>query len=261
MNKHYKLSAIVLSLAVSIGIASAAFAQQDFQGTITLGPNMVGQFSTQDLNLGDTVTLTLVNPTNEPLTFQTTDRLGTNMSWAVPANSQRVVSFEYTRPFGADVEYMVQDQHNLTISRGILFNVGDGVAVGENVFHRTITLRPGMGQVTFDNVNVGDTLMLTLINPTDTPLAFETTERLGTEQRVVIPPNSQRTIAYEYTQWFNNDVRYMVMEQPTGTVISQGVLVPAQQQAVRQQPPYVSPLPVHVAPAPPPARQTIRGYW
>ncbi len=105
MNRR-SIFAGILSLALAASVVPNALAEI-FQKTITLGPG-AGVFTMEDLGIGDTVTLTLVNPTNQPLVFETTENIGNNKSWTVAPNSQVVVDYTYTKPFDDDVEFVVK---------------------------------------------------------------------------------------------------------------------------------------------------------
>lgn len=237
----------LLTLAMTVTLTTGAMAQEQFQGTVTLGPNMVGEFVIEDLGVGDEVILTLVNPTNQPLTFSTTEQLGEEASWTVPANSQRTVSFTYNRPFDDDVEFLVMDPGGTRISQGVLFNIDEegvidddligedegspfGTELGEDVIRETVTLRSGSGAIRHEDLGAGDTLMLTLVNPTGQDMRFETTNRIGDEQAYIIPANSRRSVAVEYNTLLSDQLEYVAM--PTGTVAGQPVQVETEQ-AVR----------------------------
>jgi hypothetical protein len=124
------------------------------------------------------------------------------------------------------------------------------------VLERSIELGPGASSFRLENVGLGDQVILTLVNPTNTPLTFQTTERLGPEMAWVIPPNSSRTITYTHNQPFQRDVGFMVMG-PTGVVVSQGVLIPSGT-AVAPVSEIAPGTPVYV---PVQTGVPVRGYW
>lgn len=354
--KYMKLAAGLLTLAVSVGIGTNAFADV-VQKTITMNQS-ANAVSFQDVEVGDTLQMTLINPTNDTLVFQTNQRLGNDLSWTVPPNSSRTIVYTYTQPFDQNVQFMVvnpsggsggniiaqglmlpgqvvsttwstisspfrSDTDVTTVStstmatqteadRGyfgnMFYNLGNGTAnvvkapfafvadVGEGVvdtaalagrglsqiagapfgnplekgpdklkvvqadsnslvtvtetgigndvqvsmvqqpqppavavvtqgtsavtqdvsapsiFRHTMTLAPNTpgGELEFSGLDTGDEVILTLINPTNQPLRFETTERLGGEASWIIPANSQRVISFTYDQPFQNDVEYIV---------------------------------------------------
>lgn len=108
------------------------------------------------------------------------------------------------------------------------------------IFHRTITLGPGAGQFTIEDLGVGDTMVLTLVNPTNQPLMFSTTQQIGGQQEWVIPPNSQQTVEFNYTVPFDDDVEFVVQEVGTptapGRVVAQGTLIPVERPAAYERP-------------------------
>ena len=118
-------------------------------------------------------------------------------------------------------------------------------------FERTIIMGPGAGNFQIGNLGMNDTLVLTLVNPTDVPLTFQTTQQLGPEKSWTIAPRSQSTISYNYEQAFSNDVSFLVT-QPSGAVVAQGVLIPAGQGVYQVVP---------VSETAPPSRVYVRGYW
>lgn len=117
MKKQTVISGL-LSL-VLLGTLTPAAMAEIFQRTITLAPGG-GNFAIGDLGIGDEVVLTLVNPTNKPLTFETTENIGNEKSWLVPANNKVTVNFKYTKPFDDDVEFVVKDlsSTNAEVARG-----------------------------------------------------------------------------------------------------------------------------------------------
>lgn len=119
-----------LGLALSLGLASNAFAE-DVSATIRLDQaGQMGQAALPGVNIGDEVTLTLINPTNQPLQFHTDEAIGPEESWLVPANSQRVITFTYTQPFSDDMEYHVVDPMGNTVSQGLLLDLRE---TGEDI--------------------------------------------------------------------------------------------------------------------------------
>ncbi|HEY9745353.1 MAG TPA: hypothetical protein V6C99_03960 [Oculatellaceae cyanobacterium] len=135
---------------------------------------------------------------------------------------------------------------------------------GWNVRHKTLTLHPGQGQFSIDNLGPWNTLVLNLINPTDEPLVFETTQRLGKEQSWVIPAHSERTVSYTYTNFFSDEVKFLVYQEP-GYAMAHGGCCPTQRTAEAApviQPQQPAPQTTFVVPVEPPkSRSTIRGFW
>lgn len=86
--------------------------------SLTLTPGS-GQFSGDHLHFGRQVVITLYNPNAYAMRFDTSQRLGKDYSWVVPANSQRTVSFKYWNPFSDEVKFLTyQDPASLVISNG-----------------------------------------------------------------------------------------------------------------------------------------------
>ncbi len=128
-------------------------------------------------------------------------------------------------------------------------------AAWAEIFQRTVILSPGAGNVTIEDLGVGDTLALTLVNPTNQPLMFETTQPLGAvgqETSWTVPPNSSITVDLTYTRPFDDDVEFVVRgTQPGAPVIARGVMIPAGQ-GVQERPAAFQPV----------AQPTmIRGFW
>lgn len=91
---------------------------------------------------------------------------------------------------------------------------------------KTIMLDQGTGQIVAENLSYGDTLNLTLKNPTSMPLVFETKYPiLGTNRSWVVPANAEKTVSFEYRQPFQDDLTYTVKEQRSGRMISSGTIV------------------------------------
>lgn len=129
---------------------------------------------------------------------------------------------------------------------------------GWGVRQKTLVLEPGQGQFSIDNLGVGNQLVMTLINPTDTPLVFETTQRLGQEKSWTIPAHSQRCVSMRYTHPFSDEVKFLVSQEP-GYAMAHGGCCPPERAA---EAPSVQPTTTFVVPvAPPPSRSTIRGFW
>lgn len=131
---------------------------------------------------------------------------------------------------------------------------------GWNVRQKTLVLEPGQGQFSIDNLGPWNKLELTLINPTDTPLVFETTQRLGKEQSFTVPAHSQRVVSYRYTNPFSDEVKFLVSQEP-GYAMAHGGCCPPERAAevpIIQAPTTTFVVPV--APAPK-TRSTIRGFW
>lgn len=91
---------------------------------------------------------------------------------------------------------------------------------------KTIMLDQGTGQIVAENLSYGDTLNLTLKNPTSMPLVFETKYPiLGSSRSWVVPPNAEKTVSFEYRQPFQDDLTYTVKEQQSGRMVSSGTIV------------------------------------
>lgn len=116
----------LLTLTLMGGMVPSAMAEI-FERTLILGPG-AGQFAIEDLGVGDSMVLNLVNPTNQPLVFETTENLGNQKTWTVPANSSIVVDFTYTRPFDDDIEFVVKPTAPgaAAIATGVLIPRGVG---------------------------------------------------------------------------------------------------------------------------------------
>jgi hypothetical protein len=98
--------------------------------SLTLEPGS-GQFSGDKLGFGSQVVITLYNPNPYAMRFDTTQRLGKEYSWVVPANSQRTVAFRYWNPFSDEVKFLsYQDPSSLVIAQGRVSQPVTEAAVG-----------------------------------------------------------------------------------------------------------------------------------
>jgi hypothetical protein len=111
---------------------------------------------------------------------------------------------------------------------------------GWNVRQKTLVLEPGQGQFSIDNLGAWNRVVLTLINPTDTPLVFETTQRVGKEQSWTIPAHSQQVVSYRYNNPFSDEVKFLVSQEP-GYAMAHGGCCPPERAA---EVPVIQPAPV-----------------
>lgn len=109
----------LFAVAVIAGVSPAALAD-DYHRTLVLNEG-AGEFTIEGVNPTDRVVLELVNPNNVPVTFRTTQNLGNQKEWLIPANSRQVVSFVYTQPFSDDVNFVVENPGGVAISQGTLW--------------------------------------------------------------------------------------------------------------------------------------------
>jgi hypothetical protein len=143
---------------------------------------------------------------------------------------------------------------SLTLAAGIT------ASAWAEIFQKTIIMSPGAGDLVIEDLGVGDTLVLTLVNPSSQPLIFETTQRIGDEARWSVPPNSQITVQFPYTRPFDDDVEFVVRgTEPGAPVVTRGMLIPSQAGEVPVAQP-VTPRPA-VMPGEMPAAMPVRGYW
>lgn len=144
-------------------------------------------------------------------------------------------------------------KHRHIIVKGLLgFALVAGLstaAIAATTCERTIMMGPGAREFTIRDLGVNDSVMLTLVNPTNCPLVFETSEALGPQNRWTVPPNSRQSVTFQYTHPYTSDVVFTI-RQPDGTTLAQGILIPA----TEMQP--ASYVPVRVTPP-----QPVRGYW
>ena len=143
---------------------------------------------------------------------------------------------------------------------------------------KTLVMEPGRGQFTLDKVGMGDTVQLTLVNTSNLPMRFETTQRLGREHEWVVPAHSSKIVSYRFNNPLNDEVKFMVSADPTAALALQAQQMTAPvatnytTTTTRTSETFVQPAPV-VAPAPfEPApvatertvtesRATVRGFW
>jgi hypothetical protein len=140
--------------------------------------------------------------------------------------------------------------------------VSQGTVSGWGVRQKTIVMEPGQGQVSIDNLGLWNKLYLTLINPTDEPLVFETTQRIGKEKSWTVAPHSQRCVSMRYTHPFSDEVKFRISQEPGYAMAHGGCCPQRTAEAVQPAPVQPAPTTTFVVPvAPPPSRSTIRGFW
>lgn len=143
---------------------------------------------------------------------------------------------------------------------------------------KSLTMTPGAGQFSADHLHVGRQVVITLYNPNDYAMRFDTSQRLGKDYSWVVPANSQRTVSFRYWNPVSDEVKFLQYQDPSSLVISQGeVKQPASEAAligppapavseatpIYPQPPSYMPA-QPIGPQPAPANQgksAVRGYW
>lgn len=146
MMKRQTWFAGLLSVVLFVALTAPAAWAEIFHRTITLGPG-AGNFAIGDLGVGDSVVLTLVNPTNRPLVFETTENIGNNKSWTVPANGRVTVDYTYTKPFDDDVEFVVKEvggPDSPVVARGTFIPAGMGAQDQPAAFQQQPQVQNGM---------------------------------------------------------------------------------------------------------------------
>lgn len=139
---------------------------------------------------------------------------------------------------------------------------------------KTLVMEPGRGQFSLDNVGMGDVVQLTLVNTSNLPMRFETTQRLGREHEWIVPARSTKIVSYRFNNPVNDEVKFMVSADPTAALALQ-----AQQMApvassvtttTQTSETFVQPAPVVTPYQPAPvatgrtvteSRATVRGFW
>jgi hypothetical protein len=182
-----------------------------------------------------------------------------------------------TSPSSYSSKTMTNSQQFTTapIGRNLSGNVVTNVATTENprlwgnVESKTLTLEPGRGQISLDNVGINDAVQLTLINPTNTPMHFETTKRLGQEVSLVVPPNSQSVVSFRFNKPLSDEVEFLVYQDPSAAIAQAEANIAAAQMpaqtatTVEQQTTQTSSTIEPAQPQQPPVQQqsTVRGFW
>lgn len=116
---------------------------------------------------------------------------------------------------GADANVQVQPYSGNITATG---DYDNGWLFWNEVEAAEITLEPGRGQISMDDLGIGDNVVLTLVNPTDLPLRFETTQRLGSEKVWIVPAKSTKVVNYVHTNPVNDEVKYFVTVDPSAAV-------------------------------------------
>ncbi len=149
------------------------------------------------------------------------------------------------------------------------YYVGQSGRLWGDSVHRTITLEPGRFVFSNDNLGINDRVVLTLVNPTDQPLRFETVKRLGAEQAITVPPRSTRVISFLYNRPVSDEVEYIVMVDPSAaTVALEAPPVDAIPTPTAEAvPPHTTTTVTVITPEPQvievpvERRSAVRGYW
>jgi len=106
-----------------------------------------------------------------------------------------------------------------------------GIGFGKTI-SKTVTIEPGNHQLSLDGLKNMDKINLTLVNPSATPLQFETTQRWGKQVVAVIPAHSQQVITFTKARPLTHEIRYLVMQQPSNAISSNEDYVTQQAAAV-----------------------------
>lgn len=92
-----------------------------------------------------------------------------------------------------------------------------GIGFGKNI-SKTVTIEPGNHQISLDGLGWRDRVNLTLVNPSSTPLQFETTQRWGKQVVAVVAPHSQQVVSFKQSRPITHEVRYAVMQLPSNAI-------------------------------------------
>lgn len=136
-----------------------------------------------------------------------------------------------------------------------------------DTINKSITLEPGEGQFTSDSLNYVDTVMLTLVNPTNVPMRFETTQRWGKELKTVVPANSQQVVSFPFRRPFSDEVKYTVFEEPQSSLnrisynLTQGTAQATEPTITEVQTVTETTVPTMPEVQPTQGRSAVRGYW
>jgi hypothetical protein len=140
-------------------------------------------------------------------TFFSLGCLAASQAQVINPDSQQTTSMSMTAPTAAaPLEGQAQ-----TVSydkKFLWMNFGKHIA-------KAIAIEPGAGQISLDGLAPRNTVDLTLINPSATPLQFETTEHRSKQVVAVVPPHSQQVFTFSGAR---GDVKFFVMQQPQNAV-------------------------------------------
>lgn len=163
-------------------------------------------------------------------------------------------------------------------------NYDNGWFFWNEVHTHEVTLEPGRGRFSIDDLGIGDNMVITLVNPSDLPMRFETVQRLGQEKRWVVPPKSTMNVNYIHTNPVNDEVKFFVtaepsaaaaaMNQPDPTlqaldeirnnqqqIISQNQAILSEQQRMAQQGSQENQVIQAQQPTVIESRSAVRGFW
>ncbi len=119
--KHRSIFSGLLCLIITACLISVAQAKT-LEKTIMLNKS-AGSFKVENVQPGDHVILHLMNPSDQNLTFKTSEKIGQMDSWVVGRHQQRTLSFKYVKPFNQDVGFVILGpQMKQPIAQGTLFH-------------------------------------------------------------------------------------------------------------------------------------------
>lgn len=162
--------------------------------------------------------------------------------------------YEYDNDIDVDTRYG-------DLEGDVEYEVMDGRLWGD-AHVQDITLQPedSRGQFSIDDLGINDRVVINLTNPTDQPIRFQTTQRLGEEIMVVVPPNSTRTVSFIHNKPLSDEVMFMTFTEP-GATVAVTDYPPVQAYPITET--VVETEPVYVQPAEPvvETEEAVRGYW
>jgi hypothetical protein len=119
--------------------------------------------------------------------------------------------------------------------KNVTYGNDKGAMFWNKEVEKTITMEPGFNTYSLDRIHWGDRVSLTLVNPTDKPLQFETVQRWGKPYATVVPPHSSQYLSFIHSRPFTKEERFNVMAEPT-TAISDNDTIRMQQAAAAVTP-------------------------
>jgi|GEM_PF-4233852 len=150
------------------------------------------------------------------------------MSVSTPAQSNQSMPVSASAPISSPTVGATTLGQDQTVTYNNKFA---GIGFGKTI-SKTVTIEPGNHQISLDGIKNRDMVNLTLVNPSATPLQFETTQRWGKQVVAVVPAHSQQVVSLTKARPLTHEIRYAVMQQPSNAISSNEDYVTQQASAV-----------------------------
>jgi len=215
MKKLTLLTSLCALLATAAMVPHAL--AQDVSAMLNIHPNMKGSIYNSNLDMGDTLFLKLKNTSATPVTFRTTNQIGTEATVTVKPNEVKDLNITF-KEFDKSLDYVVVNNHGYKLTTKVGDKISGKNAVNpSDLFKAYLEMSPNSsGTLSFGNkeLNVGEEIILTLKNSTSKPLYFTSRLPLGLNHNYEVKANSERLVVFNYTQLQGDDIEYVVTRNP-----------------------------------------------